>query len=61
LAKRDRVLVCTETLRKWLIEAGVWKAKRRRVKEVHTGRPRRACRGELVQWDISEHAWPEGR
>jgi transposase InsO family protein len=31
------------------------------VKEVHTWRPRRACRGELVQWDTSEHAWLEGR
>jgi len=61
LAKRDRIPVSKETLRKWLIEAGVWKAKRRRVKEVHTWRPRRACRGELVQWDTSEHAWLEGR
>jgi hypothetical protein len=32
----------------------------RRVKEVHPWRPRRACRGELVQWDTSEHAWLEG-
>ena len=31
------------------------------MKEVHTGRPRRACRGELVQGDTSEHAWLEGR
>lgn len=61
LAKRDRLPVSKETLRKWLIEAGVWKARPRRVKEVHTWRPRRACRGELVQWDTSEHAWLEGR
>ena len=23
--------------------------------------PRRSCRGELVQWDTSEHDWLEGR
>jgi transposase len=61
LAKRDGVAVSKETLRKWLIEAGVWKARPRRVKEVHTWRPRRECRGELIQWDTSEHAWLEGR
>jgi transposase len=61
LAKRDRIRVSKETLRKWLIEAGVWKARLRRVKEVHTWRPRRECRGELVQWDTSEHAWLERR
>jgi len=61
LAKRDRIQVSKETLRKWLVEAGVWKARPRRVKEVHTWRPRRDCRGELVQWDTSEHAWLEGR
>jgi len=61
LAKRDRIPVSKETLRKWLIEAGIWKARPRRVKEVHTWRARRECRGELVQWDTSEHAWLEGR
>lgn len=61
LAKRDRIAVSKETLRKWLIAAGVWKARPRRLKEAHTWRPRRECRGELVQWDSSEHAWLEGR
>jgi len=61
LAQRDRIPVSKETLRQWLRAAGIWKARPRRVKEVHTWRPRRACRGELVQWDTSEHAWLEGR
>ena len=56
LAQRDRIEVSRETLRKWLSAAGVWQARPRRVKAVHTWRPRRACRGELVQWDTSEHA-----
>ena len=41
--------------------AGVWKRKRGRVEEVHVWRARRACWGELVQWDTSEHDWLEGR
>jgi len=61
LAERDGIAVSKETLRQWLMAAGVWKARRRRLKEVHTWRPRRECRGELVQWDTSEHAWLEGR
>jgi len=61
LAQHDGIKVIKETLRQWLLAAGVWKARPRRVKEVHTWRPRRACRGELVQWDTSEHAWLEGR
>lgn len=43
------------------MEAGWWKARERRVEEVHVWRARRACRGELVQWDTSEHDWLEGR
>ena len=58
---QDGIAVSKETLRQWLLAAGVWKARRRRVKAVHTWRPGRECRGELVQWDTSEHAWLEGR
>jgi DNA-binding Lrp family transcriptional regulator len=61
LAERHRLRVSKETLRQWLIEAGVWKRKRRRVEEVHVWRARRACCGELVQWDSSDHDWLEGR
>jgi hypothetical protein len=61
LAKEHRLRVSKETLRQWLMEAGVWKRKRRRVEAVHVWRARRPCRGELVQWDTSEHDWLEGR
>lgn len=61
LAAEHQIAVSKETLRKWLIEAGVWKPQRRRVKQVHVWRPRRSCRGELVQWDTSIHDWLEGR
>jgi transposase len=50
-----------ETVRKWMIEAGLWKPKRARVAQVHSWRERRESRGELVQWDTSVHAWLEDR
>src|SRR5256712_943916 len=61
LAKDHQVKVSKETLRQWLIGAGLRRVKRRKVEEVHVWRPRRSCRGELVQWDTSEHDWLEGR
>ena len=51
----------TETLRGWMIVDGLWHAKLRRAKRVHSPRPRRACLGELVQIDGSHHAWFEER
>lgn len=50
-----------ETLRGWMIEAGLWKAKRSRVRRIHSPRERRGRLGELVQIDGSPHAWLEDR
>jgi transposase len=50
-----------ETLRGWMAAAQLWKPKRRRQARVHSPRPRRASRGELVQIDGSHHDWFEGR
>jgi len=61
LAKDDGVRVSKETLRQLLIGAGLRRARRRRVEEVHAWRARRSCRGELVQWDTSVQDWLEGR
>jgi hypothetical protein len=61
LAKNDAVELSKETLRQWLMAAGLRRGKRRRVEEVHVWRPRRSYRGELVQWDTSVHEWLEGR
>jgi transposase len=61
LARDLGVTVSRETLRQLLIRDGVWKASPRKVTEVHVWRPRRSCRGELVQWDTSIHAWLEER
>lgn len=59
--ERDGLKVGKETVRKWMIEGGLWKAKRARVSKVHLWRARRDCCGELVQWDTSVHAWLEDR
>lgn len=60
LADVHRLEVCPGTLRRWLLDAGLWTRKRRR--ETHRSRrPRRACFGELVQMDASIHDWLEGR
>jgi transposase len=61
LQKRHRIQVSKETLRRWMVQAGLWKARPRRLVEVHPWRPRRSRCGELVQWDTSTHDWLEGR
>jgi hypothetical protein len=60
-AKRHQIRVGKETLRGWMIEAGLWKPGARRIEEIHCWRPRRSAFGELVQGDTSEHDWLEGR
>jgi transposase len=53
--------VSKETLRGWMIEAGLWRAQAGRRSRLHPPRPRRARLGELVQIDGSPHDWFEGR
>jgi transposase len=50
-----------ETLRQWMIEEGLWVAKRQRHQRPFQLRERRACMGEPVQIDGSPHAWLEAR
>jgi len=50
-----------ETLRKWMIEKGLWKGKKRKDIRLHQSRKRRPRFGELVQIDGSHHDWFEGR
>jgi len=61
LAQRHQIQLSDETLRKWMITAGRWNSKSRKLEEVHCWRPRRSGFGDLVQWDTSEHDWLEGR
>ena len=61
LRRDHQIVVSRETVRKWMLGAGIWKRRKQRIEEVHVWRPRRSCFGELVQWDTSDHDWLEGR
>ena len=56
----EKLPVSDETLRNWLLEAGLWERKRRRQKH-RQRRERRECFRELTQADGSEHDWLEGQ
>jgi len=61
LEGRHGIRVSSETLRKWLIEEGIWKAKKSKEVKIYQRRTRRSCFGELLQGDGSPHDWFEGR
>jgi hypothetical protein len=61
LAKKHKIAIGRETLRQLMMQAGLWRSRRQKVEDIHEWRPRRSLRGELVQWDTSEHDWLEGR
>jgi Helix-turn-helix domain len=56
----EGLLVPAQTLRRWLLDAGLW-ARHRRRKLHRRRRPRREHPGELLQMDGSHHDWFEGR
>ncbi|GBE03806.1 integrase core domain protein [bacterium BMS3Abin09] len=60
LRERERITVSEETMRKWLLEEGLWEKKRRRSPH-RRYRERKECFGEMVQMDGSHHDWLEGR
>lgn len=61
LAQKHDIEVSRETVRRWMIGAKLWRARKQRVEKIHEWRPRRSRFGELVQWDTSVHDWLEGR
>src|ERR1035437_4656681 len=61
LEREHGLKLSRESVRQLLMRAGSWKVKPRKLKQVHTWRQRRSCRGELLQWDTSIHAWLEER
>jgi transposase len=61
LAKEHQIEIGREALRQIMITAGLWRARGQKIEKLHQWRPRRSCRGELAQWDTSEHDWLEGR
>lgn len=60
LAERDGLRVSRETVRNWMVDAGLWLSRKQR-RTFHQPRLRREAYGELVQIDRSEHRWFEDR
>lgn len=50
-----------ETLRRWMIEEGLWIPRAYRAPRIQQPRRRRPCRGELIQIDGCDHEWFEAR
>src|ERR1700676_5752511 len=57
LAQKHKIEVGREALRQIMLAAQLWRGSKRRVETVHQWRERKHSRGEMVQWDTSEHDW----
>jgi len=55
------IRLAKETVRKLMTDAGSWIPRRQRPPKVYQPRARRACPGELIQIDGSDHRWFEER
>lgn len=60
LGSEDGLRIDAETLRRWMLEEGLW-SRRRKRKPYRQRRERRRHFGELVQMDGSFHDWLEDR
>jgi transposase len=61
LVEEHGLQLSDESVRRLMIAEGLWKPKRAKQPSAHQMRERRACIGELVQIDGSDHDWFEGR
>jgi len=61
LTEKHKLRISRESVRGIMIAEGMWKPKRAKKPSTHQMRERRACFGELVQIDGSDHDWFEGR
>jgi len=57
---QEGLVVDHETLRRWLVEEGLWQLSRGRQQH-RQWRERKPCLGQMVQMDGSHHDWFEGR
>lgn len=60
LQREEGLQIGVETLRQWLLAAGLWQRRRQR-KPHRLRRPRKEHLGEMAQMDGSYHDWFEGR
>jgi len=61
MLERNRISVCDETLRLWLMAEGLWQVKKQRGLKTRTWRARKEHTGEMIQMDGSHHDWLEDR
>lgn len=55
------ITLSKETVRHLMTDAGLWIPRRQRPPKIYQPRARRACLGELIQIDGSDHRWFEER
>ncbi|WP_024902831.1 ISNCY family transposase [Robbsia andropogonis] len=55
------IILARDTVRRWMCDAGLWIPRKQRAPKVYQPRNRRACYGELIQIDGSDHYWFEDR
>src|SRR5258708_1308988 len=55
------IRLAKETVRRLMTDAGLWVPRRQRPPKIYQPRARRACLGELIQIDGSDHRWFEER
>jgi len=60
LLERHGVAISRETLRKWMVEDGLWLSRKQR-RTFHQPRLLHGSYGDSVQIDGSEYSWLEGR
>jgi len=60
LSKHHSINVSRETVRGWMIEAKLWRAKKQSTEKIHLWQ-RWSRVGKLVQWGTSKHVWLEDR
>ena len=60
LSSEDQIELSVTTVRRWMMEEGLW-SRARRTRQHRKRRERREHFGELVQLDGSFHEWLEGR
>jgi len=61
LEEVDVKQISKETIRCWMIKAGIWLPKQKKKQRIYQRRERRAAEGELLQLDGSDHKWFEER
>ena len=61
LLERENLKITVSTLRRAMIDYGVWDNKKHKQPVHRTRRPRKPCYGDMEQFDGSLHDWFEGR